>query len=99
MYLITVYNSGHPTVVHGDYAHVADCQIAKEVNATDSMTFTIYPGNPGYDALVEFATIIECIDVSTGDAVFQGACFRQARPWTRTALRTKASHARGFADI
>lgn len=72
MYLITVYNSGHPTVVHGDYAHVADCQITKEVNATDSMTFTIYPGNPGYDALVEFATIIECIDVSTGDAVFQG---------------------------
>lgn len=72
MYLITVYNSGHPTVIHGDFAHVADCQIVKEVNATDSMTFTIYPDNPGYDALMEFATTVECIDMGTGDAAFQG---------------------------
>ena len=72
MYLVTVYNSGHPTVIHGDFCKVADCKITREVNATDAMTFTIYPGNPGYSAIVEFATKISCIDTGTGEVAFEG---------------------------
>lgn len=72
MYLITLYNSGAPLVIHGEFAAVADCKVVGERNAIDSMTFTIYPGNPGYDAMTELATTIECVDVRTGEMVFEG---------------------------
>lgn len=72
MYLITLYNSGAPLVIHGDFMAVADCKVVGQKNAIDSMTFTIYPDNPGYDAMTELATTIECVDVRTGDMVFEG---------------------------
>lgn len=72
MYLITLYNSGAPLVIHGDFVSVAECKVVGEKNAIDSMTFTIYPGNPGYDAMTELATTIECVDVRTGEKVFEG---------------------------
>ena len=72
MYLITLYNSGAPLVIHGDFAAVAECKVVGEKNAIDSMTFTIYPDNPGYDAMTELATTIECVDVRTGEMVFEG---------------------------
>ena len=72
MYLITMYNSGAPLVIHGDFVSVAECKVVGEKNAIDSMTFTIYPGNPGYDAMTELATTIECVDVRTGEKVFEG---------------------------
>ena len=72
MYLITMYNSGAPLVIHGDFAAVADCKVVGEKNAIDSMTFTIYPDNPGYDAMTELTTTIECVDVRTGEMVFEG---------------------------
>lgn len=72
MYLITLYNSGAPLVIHGDFMAVADCKVVGQKNAIDSMTFTIYPDNPGYDAMTELATTIECVDVRTGEMVFEG---------------------------
>lgn len=72
MYLITIYNSGVPLVIHGDFASVDDCKIAEEKNSIDSMTFSIYPNNSGYNALREFSTTITCRDVITGDVVFDG---------------------------
>lgn len=72
LYLITLYNSGAPLVIRGEFAAVADCKVVGERNAIDSMTFTIYPGNPGYDAMTELATTIECVDVRTGEMVFEG---------------------------
>lgn len=72
MYLITLYNSGAPLVIHGDFVSVAECKVVGEKNAIDSMTFTIYPDNPGYDAMTELATTIECVDVRTGEMVFEG---------------------------
>lgn len=72
MYLITLYNSGAPLVIHGEFVAVADCKVVGEKNAIDSMTFTIYPDNPGYDAMTELATTIECVDVRTGEMVFEG---------------------------
>lgn len=72
LYLITLYNSGAPLVIHGDFVAVADCKVVGEKNAIDSMTFTIYPDNPGYDAMTELATTIECVDVQTGEKVFEG---------------------------
>lgn len=72
MYLITLYNSGAPLVIHGDFAAVAECKVVEEKNAIDSMTFVIYPDNPGYNAMTELATTIECVDVRTGEMVFDG---------------------------
>lgn len=72
MYLITLYNSGAPLVIHGEFVAVADCKVVGEKNAIDSMTFTIYPDNPGYDAMTELATTIECVDVRTDEMVFEG---------------------------
>ncbi len=72
MHIVKIVNGGVETIVHGDFAHLAECKVAIEKNAIPSMTFDIYPGNPGYGLLSEFATLVECIDRQTGNAVFEG---------------------------
>ena len=72
MHIVKIINGGVETIVHGDFAHLAECKVAIEKNAIPSMTFDIYPGNPGYGLLSEFATLVECIDRQTGGTVFEG---------------------------
>ena len=75
MYAITIKNDGVSTVIHepgSSGVKVEGAQVSREVNKFDSLTFSIYPGNPGYDALVPFSTLIEIVDMKTGNVAFDG---------------------------
>lgn len=75
MYLIQTTTGGYGVVIHepgSSDVKVEGAQISREVNCFDSLTFTIYPGNPGWDALQPFATTIEVTRVRDGSVVFEG---------------------------
>lgn len=97
LYLITLYNSGAPLVIHGDFVSVAECKVVGEKNAIDSMTFTIYPDNPGYDAMTELATAIECVDVRTGEKVFEGRILAAPASMDSDGAACKAVTCEGLA--
>lgn len=72
MDLITIYNRGAPTIVSDQFDKVAAAKIARERNCFDSLSFTIYPDNPGYDLLAPFSTLVEVVNAETGAVEFDG---------------------------
>lgn len=76
MYLITVRDpDGFATVIHepgSGPVKVEDGKISRELNRFDSLTFTIYPDNPGWDECDPFATTVTVRDVKRGKDVFDG---------------------------
>ena len=75
MYTITARTGGESTVMHeagSSEVKVDSAQITREVNKFDSLTFTVYPDNPAWDGLVEFATTVTVADHMTGKAAFDG---------------------------
>ena len=61
LYTVTIANGSEVVRVHDRYERVADARIAKERNAIDSLTFTIYPDNPGYDLLNNMKTTVQVV--------------------------------------
>ena len=76
MYLITLYDpDGFATIVHEPGAggvKVEGARISREVNRFDSLTFTLYPENPGWEWCDPFATTVKVRDVKRGRDVFEG---------------------------
>lgn len=75
MYVVTITNDGSDTIIHepGDSEIKLDAaKVSKEVNKFDSLSFDIYPGNPGYNLLTPFATLVRVQNVRTGKTVFDG---------------------------
>ena len=75
MYLIRVQTGGSGVVIHESGTSdvkVEGASISREVNKFDSLTFTIYPGNPGWDAISPFATTVTVTDTRRGVVVFDG---------------------------
>lgn len=76
-YVITAYNDGSPTVLHSatnGEVRVRDASLVEEKNAIPSLTFAIYPNNPGYSILTEFATFIRVQRIADGSSenIFDG---------------------------
>jgi hypothetical protein len=74
-YNIYVYNNGVKTVLHeadNNSRVKAIGKIKKQVNATDSLSLTIYKGNPAFDAIQPRVTLIEVYDASDGRRTFRG---------------------------
>lgn len=76
MYLITIEDpDGFKTVIHepgGGGVKVEAAKISREVNKFDSLTFTIYPDNPGWDECEPFATKVVVRDLKRSKDVFDG---------------------------
>lgn len=72
MDLITIYNRGAPLIISDQFEKVAAVKITRERNCFDSLSFTIYPDNPGYDELAPFSTTIEVVNAETGAVEFEG---------------------------
>lgn len=75
MYLITVTNGGISTVIHEpgtSDVKVDDAKISREVNKFDSLTFTMYSFNPGWDACDPFSATVTVTDTRDGSTVFDG---------------------------
>lgn len=75
MYAITLINGGTRTVIHEPGASdvkVESAKISREINKFASLSFDIYPGNPGFDLLTPFATLVEVRNLKTGRLDFEG---------------------------
>lgn len=75
MYVITITNNGTPTVIHEvgvSKIKVDSASITREKNLIDSLSFDIYPNNPGYDLLVPFSTLITVYDTLNKKYKFDG---------------------------
>lgn len=75
MYLATIYNDGVSTVIHEpgtSDVKVDDGQISREKSAFSSFSFEIYPGNPGWDDLTPFHTLMKVVNTRTGETDFDG---------------------------
>lgn len=72
MYLIQLRADGVPVTVHSDFERVDGAKITRGRNAVSTLEFTMYPGNPGYDSCVEFATTVEVTNLKTGAVEFEG---------------------------
>lgn len=75
MYVIQIDNGGTSTVIHEagtSDVKVDSAKISREVNKFDSLTFDIYPDNPGFDELTEFSTLVTVTNVKTGKVAFDG---------------------------
>lgn len=99
MYLITIENDGVYTVIHepGDSeVKLASASINREVNSIDSLTGTIYPGNPGYSLITPFATKIECVNLSTGETVFDGRIIQSSPEMDSDGLVSRVITCEGY---
>lgn len=72
MYKITIYNDGLPAIIHGERHKVANAKITRERNQICSLSFDVYPNNPGFDLLNPLSTTVEVIDTRTGTLAFEG---------------------------
>lgn len=72
MYLIQLRADGVPVTVHSDFERVDGAKITRERNAVSTLEFTMYPGSPGYDACMEFATTATVTNLRTGEVEFEG---------------------------
>lgn len=76
MYLVTFTDpDGFSTVAMEPGAggvKLEGAQISRSKNAFDSLSFTIYPDNPGWDECAPFATRVVVRDVRRGADVFDG---------------------------
>lgn len=75
MYVITLDNGGTKTVIHEpgtSEIKVDSAKISREVNKFDSLSFDIYPNNPGYDLVNPFSTLVTVQNTKTGKVDFEG---------------------------
>lgn len=75
MYAITITTGSTRTVIHepgSSELKVDGAKITREVNSIDSLTFDIYPGNPGYGLMDPFSTTITALNTKTGGYDFEG---------------------------
>ena len=75
MYIVTIDNDGVKTVISSDKENtlkIKNGQIAEEINAIPSFSFTIYPNNPGYNLLEGMYTTVTVYNSKTGKNDFEG---------------------------
>lgn len=75
MYKISIFNSGVETIIHYPDPQAPKI-IAPHLNIkrsqAGSLTFSIYPNNPGYNLITRFATLIKVTDVRDNKIIFNG---------------------------
>lgn len=75
MFVVTMTNGGSTAVVHepgSSTVKLGDAKISREVNKIDSLSFTMYPDNPGWDMCEPFAATVEVTNTKTGRTEFEG---------------------------
>lgn len=75
MYLVTIANGGSSTVIHEWWPSeikIDSATISREINAIDSFTFDIFPGNPGWGEINAFSTLVKVQNAKNGKIEFEG---------------------------
>lgn len=77
MYRVSIFNNNLETVIHypsanSDDPHLSKLPLKEGLSIVNSITFSIYPNNPGYSELFELTTKIKIIDVRDDTIRFTG---------------------------
>lgn len=80
MYYIAIYNDQLQTIIHypssnQDDPHVTSIPLAKQLSAVGSVSFKLYPDNPGYNKVKELKTRVKVFDVRDNTIEFTGRIF------------------------
>ena len=58
MYIVEIKNGDYTTEIHGVKTKLTSGKIVKGINTIDSFTFSMSPGNPGFNLINEFSTLV-----------------------------------------
>jgi phage minor structural protein len=77
MYQLSIFNNGVEKVVHypsGNQIdpHVGKLPLKEGLSVVDTLSFTLYPNNPGYDNVFELTTRIRIMDLRDNTIRFTG---------------------------
>lgn len=75
MYKISFFNNGIETVIHypdPEAPKIISPHLNIKRSQAGSLTFSIYPSNPGYNLITRFTTLIKVTDIRDNKIVFNG---------------------------
>ncbi|WP_097025427.1 phage tail protein [Clostridium peptidivorans] len=77
MYKVCIYNNGMETIMHypssdQEAPHLNKLPLKEGLSMVDSLSFILYPNNPGYNDTFEIATKVKSIDVRDNSVRFTG---------------------------
>lgn len=77
MYKVCIYNNGTETVIHyptadAEAPHLDKLPIKEGLSSVDSLSFILYPNNPGYNLINELITKVKVIDTRDNSFRFIG---------------------------
>lgn len=77
MYQLSIFNNGVETVVHypssnQDDPHVPKLDLKEGLSSVDSLSFSLYPNNQGYDKVYELITKVKVKDLRDNTIRFTG---------------------------
>lgn len=77
MYQASIFNNGVETVVHypsanKDDPHLNKLPLKEGLSIVDSLSFSVYPNNQGYDKVFELSTKVKVIDLRDNTIRFTG---------------------------
>lgn len=77
MYSVSLYNGQNEVIIHypssnSDDPHVNKLPLKEIVSSVDSLTFSLFPNNPGYNSVFELTTRVKAFDVRDNTVRFTG---------------------------
>ena len=77
MYQVSIFNNGVETVVHypsanTDDPHVNKLPLKEGLSVVDTLSFSLYPNNPGYNKVYELTTKVKVLDLRDNTNRFTG---------------------------
>ena len=95
MYKVTIKNGDTATIIHDgslinrSVARIADGKVSKAVNSIDSLSFLIYPNNPGYNLINGMVTTVEVTEIASGKKIFIGRVLKPSDSMDNAGLICK----------
>jgi len=94
MYKISIFNKNIETVIHypdtnKETPKILTKHMNKKRGQAGSLTFTIYPNNPGYNLLTRMATLVVITDIRDNKEVFSGRVFTNKNSMDNAGLFKK----------
>lgn len=72
MQIVTIYNEGIATEIHGLKQRLSAGSVVQAINEIDSFSFTILPNNAGFNRLKEFKTLVNVYNTNKKRDEFWG---------------------------
>lgn len=103
MYRVTIRQSwdGPETMIHSPHVNalkIDNEDIGFDVAATPSMTFNIYYGNPGYEAMQNLVTLVRVHDTINNMDVFEGRVLNSSDPLESSGMTYKTITCEGLLN-